>query len=123
MWISQQGQKAQSHTGGRAEVGRVTLAGNPVGVYLDGERRELPLFGPGGYAWRPEQGQQVLVIKTGGQEEAPCVVGGLCSTELGLREGEVLLYSPKASIRVGADGVVSVTGVLKVNGKKVLTEE
>ena len=53
----------------------------------------------------------------------PCVVGGLCSTELGLREGEVLLYSPKASIRVGADGVVSVTGVLKVNGKKVLTEE
>ena len=56
MWISQQGQKAQSHTGGRAEVGRVTLAGNPVGVYLDGERRELPLFGPGGYAWRPEQG-------------------------------------------------------------------
>ena len=46
MWISQRGEKAQRHTGGGAEMGRVTLAGNPVGVYLDGERRELPMFGP-----------------------------------------------------------------------------
>ena len=123
MWISQRGDKAQRHTGGGAEMGRVTLAGNPVGVYLDGERRELPMFGPGGYAWRPSLDQQVLVIKAGTQEEAPCVVGGLCRTDLALGEGEVMIYSPKASIHVGADGVVNVSGGLTVNGKPVLTAE
>lgn len=123
MWISQKRQKSQEHTGGRAEVGRVTLGGHPAAVFLDGERRELPVFGPGGYIWRPSRGQQVLVIKTGTQEEAPCVVGTPCDTEMKLDEGEVLLYSPSATIHLGADGVVNVSGVLTVNGKRVLTAE
>ncbi|WP_243417091.1 hypothetical protein [Pseudoflavonifractor phocaeensis] len=63
------------------------------------------------------------MIKAGTQEEAPCVVGGLCRTDLALGEGEVLIYSPKASIHVGANGVVNVSGGLTVNGKPVLTAE
>ena len=63
MWISEQGRR-RAEPDGTALVGRVTLPGDPAGVYLAGERRELPVFGPGGYVWRPEEGEQVLVLKT-----------------------------------------------------------
>ena len=66
MWISEQGRR-RAEPDGTALVGRVTLPGDPAGVYLAGERRELPVFGPGGYVWRPEEGEQVLVLKTGGR--------------------------------------------------------
>lgn len=122
MWISQKRQNKQEHTADGAEVGRVTLPGDPAGVYLDGERRELPLFGPGGYAWRPSREQQVLVIKTGAQGEAPCVAGARCSDEWDLKAGEIVLYGPETSIHFRQDGVIYVTGELKVNGKSVLTE-
>lgn len=74
MWISEQGRR-RTEPDGTALVGRVTLPGDPAGVYLAGERRELPVFGPGGYVWRPEEGEQVLVLKTGQAGEAPCVAG------------------------------------------------
>ena len=61
MWISEQGRR-RAEPDGTALVGRVTLPGDPAGVYLAGERRELPVFGPGGYVWRPEEGEQVLVL-------------------------------------------------------------
>ena len=48
MWISEQGRR-RAEPDGTALVGRVTLPGDPAGVYLAGERRELPVFGPGGY--------------------------------------------------------------------------
>lgn len=54
MWISEQGRR-RAEPDGTALVGRVTLPGDPAGVYLAGERRELPVFGPGGYVWRPGQ--------------------------------------------------------------------
>ena len=50
MWISEQGRR-RAEPDGTALVGRVTLPGDPAGVYLAGERRELPVFGPGGYVW------------------------------------------------------------------------
>ena len=59
MWISEQGRR-RTEPDGTALVGRGTLPGDPAGVYLAGERRELPVFGPGGYVWRPEEGEQVL---------------------------------------------------------------
>ena len=112
MWISEQGRR-RAEPDGTALVGRVTLPGDPAGVYLAGERRELPVFGPGGYVWRPEEGEQVLVLKTGQAGEAPCVAG---------QAGEVLIYSGSASIRIGGGGI-RLTGDVLVNGKPVLTGE
>ena len=111
MWISEQGRR-RTEPDGTALVGRVTLPGDPAGVYLAGERRELPVFGPGGYVWRPEEGEQVLVLKTGrgahlqrfglhshrrrgypadrrcaGQRQAGAYRGGL-SVELMVRNGD-----------------------------------
>ena len=97
-------------------------AGRNSGVYLAGERRELPVFGPGGYVWRPEEGEQVLVLKTGQAGEAPCVAGQACGQDWNLAAGEVLIYSGSASIRIGGGGI-RLTGDVLVNGKPVLTGE
>ena len=88
---------------------------------LDGERRDLPIFGPGGYLWRPAREDQVLVIKTGSDGEAPCIAGKRNESEEKLEEGEVLIYSKNASIRLSR-GMISMEGIVLVNGKTVVTE-
>lgn len=122
VWISGRNQRQIKEESG-SDLGTVTLPDDPAGVYLDGERRELPVFGPGGYVWRPSRNQQVLVIKAGAQGEAPCVVGVPCGAKWNLKEGEVLIYSPAATIHLQENGIVNVTGVLTVNNKRVLTAE
>lgn len=119
MWIAQQ-QKRRTGGGG-SQVGQVTLGGDPAAVCLDGERRELPVFGPGGYIWRPARGDQVLVIKTGADGEAPCVAGTRCGGAEALREGEVLIRCGGASIHLTSGGQILLTGDVRVNGKTVLT--
>ena len=100
-----------------AQTGQVTLAGTQTGVGLEGERRDLPLFGPGGYYWSPRRGDQVLVIKTG-PEEAPALVG-VRQTE-DLEPGEVFLSAAEgAGIRLKPDGTIALVGTITVNGKEV----
>lgn len=121
MWMAEQHRRRKPEDGAR--IGCVTLAGDPAGVCLDGERRELPVFGPGGYLWRPAREDQVLVIKTGTDGEAPCVAGKRNEGAETLGEGEVLICSSGASIRLGRDGTVSIAGRVLVNGKEIMTRE
>lgn len=127
MWISEQGRR-RPQADGTALVGQVTLPGDPAAVYLDGERRELPVYGPGGYVWRPAKGQQVLVLKTGAAGEAPCVAGTPCGDEREVSPGEVVIYSGSSTIRLGggtitiSGGVVNLVGKVLANGKLVMTE-
>lgn len=97
-----------------AEVGLVTLGGDPAGVNLGGERRWLPVYSPGGYAWRPAAGDKVLVVKTGGEREAPCILGR-AQQEEDLRPGEVRLNGPDCSLAL-RDGTVDLNGTVWVNG-------
>ena len=114
MWIAEQGRR-RPPAEGTALVGRVTLPGDPAAVYLDGERRELPVYAPGGYVWRPARDQQVLVLKTGAAGEAPCVAGTPCGDEREVSPGEVVIYSGSSTIRLGGNGQVL------VNGRPVMT--
>lgn len=115
MWLSQRKREMQHETGGVAQVGRVTLPGDPAGVYLAGERREVPVFGPGGYCWRPGLGEEVLVLKTGAAGESPCVAGVRCRGELA--PGEVRIAAEGGgSITLGADGTIRLDGTVLVNG-------
>ena len=50
------------------------VSGREAGVYLNGERRWLPVLGPGGVYWLPQAGEAVLVLKTGADGESPCVL-------------------------------------------------
>lgn len=60
MWLSKErGRKTAGEP--RAECGTVTV-GDPTAVYLTGERRQVAVCSPGGYAWRPQVGEDVLVL-------------------------------------------------------------
>ena len=64
MWISERDMRREQGEPA-AELGVVTLGGDPAGVSLGGERRQLPVYSPGGVTWRPAAGDKVLVLKTG----------------------------------------------------------
>lgn len=118
MWLSRQGRAAglvQDH----ARLGEVTVSGNPAAVYLDGERRALPVFGPGGYCWRPALHQEVLVLKAGDAGETLCVAGARC--EEGLEPGEVAISTPGgAAIHLREDGSIEIRGTaFRFNGQDI----
>ena len=122
MWLSSRSREAREPES-PAEVGSVTLAGGDPAVCTNRERRALPLFGPGGYAWRPGNGQQVLVIKTGPAGESPCVAGARCPGAE-LEPGEVAISSAGgARIVLRNDGTLALVGDVLINGRPPLTGE
>ena len=116
MWISRQGMSRDGRQEA-ARVGVVSLPGDPAAVLLDGERRQVPVFAPGGY-------QRVLVVKAGPDGEQPCAAGVRGQRAWNLAPGEVVLYSGggAASIRIRNDGVISMSGTVLVNGLPVMVE-
>ena len=114
MWTSEQRGK-QPVREAPAELGSVTLGGDPAGVNMGGERRWLPVFTPGGYCWRPTAGDKVLVLKAGGQGETPCILGTQQEIEE-LAPGEVRLKGVDCSIHLGTEQV-EVKGQMVVNGR------
>lgn len=103
---------------GTALTGPVTLTGETAGAWLEGERRGITVYAPGGYHWAPTLGDEVLVLKTGESGEKPCAVGVSAGGQ-GLYPGEVLITAGKAAIKLGLDGKVAVSGSLTVNGVPV----
>ena len=123
MWLSRQKERFGGG-GSAAEVGTVTIPGDPAAVYLSGERRQVPLYAPGGYHWRPAAGQELLVIKTGEEGELPCTVG--CRAEkppVSLKSGEVALSAGKSSLVLRNEGKTEVNGGLAVAGTLTVNGE
>ena len=114
-----------------AEVGTVTLGGDPAGVSVGGERRWLSVYGPGGYSWRPTSGDKVMVLKAGAEGESPCILGTTQDAEdlkpgeirltgvdcaLFLGQGEVEMTGVKGGLRLGRKGL-ELSGGLSVDGR------
>ena len=100
-----------------AELGLVTLSGDPAGVLLGGERRWLPVYAPGGYSWRPAVSDRVLVLKAGQEGEVPCVL----ATEQERQElapGEVCLQGGSSRVHLGQEKL-ELTGNITVNGRSL----
>ena len=118
MWTSDRSRKRAVGECG-ADVGEVTVEQEPLGVYLEGERRWAGVYSPGGYRWQPIQGEQVLVLKAGAEREQPCIVGR--QQEGALEPGEVELSSGtgKAVIRLRGDGELALVGRITVNGVRL----
>lgn len=131
MWLAKQQKRPAEEAPG--EVGVVTLGGDTPAVELDSERRNLAVYAPGGYRWRPAPGQKVLVLKAGGE---PCIAG--TPSQGGLEPGEVELKSAAGSglkldgqggatlnssagavIKLDSQGNVAVTGRLSVGGTEL----
>ena len=62
MWLSGQSRRRRDRLG-EAQAGFATIGGGKTGVYLDGERRAMAVYAPGGYQWTPAPGQEVLVLE------------------------------------------------------------
>lgn len=113
MWTSERNRNPRAGEPA-AELGTVTLGGDPAGVSLGGERRWLTVYGPGGYSWRPTAGDRVLVLKAGAEGEVPCILG---TTQEGgdLKPGEVRLSGGGSSLHLG-ESRLSLSGQVYVNG-------
>ena len=131
MWTSERNRNLPVREAA-AELGTVTLGGDPAGVSLGGERRWINVYGPGGYSWRPTSGDKVMVLKAGAEGESPCILGTTQSAE-DLKPGEVRLTgndcslhlgqgrvelagSGKGSLRLGPSGL-ELTGGLAIDGQ------
>ena len=107
-----------------AELGEVTLGGDPAGVSLGGERRGLEVYAPAGYHWTPQPGQRVLVIQ--GDGEVPCIVGVRQGTaqpdSVGISADSVSVGGQSVSIQAagsaaGGGQSVELQGQVFVNGE------
>ena len=101
-----------------ADLGVTTIAGDSVGVMTRGEVRTVPIYGPGGYVWMPENGAAVLVVKGGPGGEERCVCGAQQSAPPEeMRPGEVLVRGPGGnSVYLRRDGTVVLRGEVRVEG-------
>lgn len=117
MWLSKQMRSTPPTAD--ADLGVTTIAGDRVGVLTRGEVRALPVYGPGGYVWLPENGNGVLVVKGGPGGEEQCV-SGMRQREApeGMLPGEIYLFGPGGnSIYLRKNGVVEIQGALVINGE------
>ena len=132
MWTSERNRNLPLREAA-AEVGTVSLGGDPAGVSLGGERRWINVYGPGGYSWRPTSGDKVMVLKAGAEGESPCILGTTQDAEdlkpgevrltgvdcnLHLGQGQVAMTSGESSMSLGREGV-EMTGVVSVNGQSL----
>ncbi len=114
MWMAQRGRATQRENQVTARVGEVTMSQLPLGVYVDGERRNLEVYTSGGYSWRPNVGDEVLVIKT---ENGSCVAGARQQGDQ-LEAGEMKMVSGGgATIYLTASGEIALTGDVTVTGE------
>ena len=122
MWISQK--LRPSPPTADADLGVTTIAGGQAGVLTRGEVRALPIYGPGGYLWMPENGAEVLVIKGGPGGQEQCVAGmRQAEAEASMQPGEVLIRGGGASICLKADGSLVLKGHVCVEGPLLINGE
>ena len=119
MWTSERNRNLPVREAA-AELGTVTLGGDPAGVSLGGERRWLTVYTPGGYSWRPTSGDKVLVLKAGAEGESPCILGTVQDAEgdAPLGPGEVQIKGGESTIRLGQERL-ELSGQVFVNGQSL----
>ena len=122
MWISKKMRPAPPTAD--ADLGVTTIAGGQAGVLTRGEVRSLPVYGPGGYLWMPQNGAEVLVIKGGPGGQEQCVAGmRQGAPEASMQPGEVLIRSGGSSIYLKADGSLLRRGRVCVEGELLINGE
>ena len=102
MWTSDR-RKTRQAGESWVDWGEVTLEGDPAGAYLDGERRQLAVYGPGGYCWKPALGDRVL-----GEAET-----------LGAGEVSISSSGAESGLLLRTDGRLELNGQVMVNGQSL----
>lgn len=113
MWLSQRKPIVHTRT---AALGNATMEGDWNGVFLDGERRNLPVFAPGGYHWKPLLGQEVLVLNA---TDGACVTATHSTADLSPGEVTIAAALGGASILLKNDGTLHLNGTVMINGTPI----
>ena len=109
MWLNEKKAAKQS----QCFRGEITVSGDDLAVFNHCEHRGAELFSPGGYFWRPDIGDVVLVIKD--EETAVC---GKKTEVAELEPGEVCIMSKGgAKLRLSNDGNIYITGKIITEGE------
>ncbi|HHU21914.1 MAG TPA: hypothetical protein GXZ52_00615 [Clostridiales bacterium] len=117
MWLSERAAKSGERQSAGADIGAVTIGGDNLAVLTEGELRELALVSPGGYIWRPQAGDSVLVLKSGdGESLAIGAVTG--QSPPGMENGEVYIMSKAGTgLRLKNNGKIELLGDLEMGGE------
>lgn len=112
MWTWERERRRQAQESA-VQLGEVTLSGEETAANLGGERRWLQVCAPGGYAWKPRQGQQALILKAGQEAWVLGVTDGAQQVE----PGQVKLTGTGCGIFLGSD--LELTGGVYLNGQSL----
>lgn len=125
MWLSKK-VAASAEAESFAEIGRVSIGGNPAGVVTAGEKRRLSVAAPGGFVWSPGAERDVLMVTTADGEGV--VVAELLPGETELESGELKLSVSegteiylKSEGGIGVKGDVELVGDVELQGDVTLT--
>ncbi len=123
MWMGERLNRKDESEITAADMGRTTISGEKVAVMSRGELRELEIWSPGGYRWRPRRDDEVLVVKGGTAGEERCVLA-MAPEEAPeeIAAGEVCIFSEGAVVLLRSDGSVEVKSsdaAVKVRGSAV----
>ena len=106
-----------------AEQGVVTIGGEEAGVLTGSESRGIPLVQPGGFAWRPKDGSGVLILKDAeGKSYLLGTVGAVPRPDIEMADGDVCVYSDRASICLRSGGRIDLSGEVYLNGTLLRTD-
>ena len=78
----------------------------------DTENTRLQLAAPGGFAWQPTVGDQLLVFKD-------LALGSTAACPVALAPGECCLFTRNAYIHLTAEGGIRLHGDVQINGSPV----
>lgn len=117
MWLSKKLTQHEIQNAASAQSGTVTVEG-AAAVYTSGEDRDVKVASPGGFFWKPMNGENVLVIKGGVFGEEAYIVGAVQQDDGGLNAGEVRIASARgnAEIVLRNSGRVDINGSVFING-------
>lgn len=104
MWLSKQRREAEVPL--TAEETVRTVQAQTVGT----EQLLLYTVAPGGFAWRPKAGDQLVVLKD-------LAVGSKTPCPIRLAPGECCLFTQGAYIHLTAEGEIALHGQLTLNGQ------
>ncbi len=114
MWLSQQGNQQQKQES-NIQCGQVSVSGAGLAVFLQGERRNIALFSPGGYHWKPSAGEEVLVLHCD-DEQSPCLIAK-AQDNIQLSAGQIFISANgRTGITLSPNGDIHLTGDAFLNG-------
>ena len=76
------------------------------------DNAKLEPVSPGGFAWQPAVGEQLLVYQN-------LAIGSMKQCPVTLAPGECCLFTPTAYIHLTADGGIRLHGSVQVNGSPI----